>query len=60
MLSSPGAKGSKGQRFGLGAAANGCEAEHDLVLARARETKIDPSVGSPGGLPEGCAPRFGR
>ena len=28
---------------------------------RARvKPKIDPSVGSPGGLPEGCAPRFGR
>jgi hypothetical protein len=39
MLSSPAARGSKGERFRSGAAANPCEAQHDLVAARARETK---------------------
>jgi hypothetical protein len=35
MLSSPDAKGSKGERFGLGPQSIGCEAQHDLVAARA-------------------------
>jgi hypothetical protein len=35
MLSSPDAKGSKGERFVLGPQSIGCEAHDDLVLARA-------------------------
>jgi hypothetical protein len=35
MLSSPDAKGSNGERFGLGRQSIGCEARHDLV-SRAR------------------------
>ncbi len=37
MLSSPDAKGSKGERFGLRRPIGG-EAQHDLVSARARES----------------------
>ncbi len=37
MLSSPDARGSKGERFGLGRQPIGYEAEHDLVFARARQ-----------------------
>ena len=36
MLSSPDAKGSKGEGFSLGRQSIGCEARHDLVFARAR------------------------
>jgi hypothetical protein len=35
MLSSPAAQGSKGESFGLRRQPIGCEAQHDLVLARA-------------------------
>jgi hypothetical protein len=36
MLSSPDARGSKGERFGLGRRQPiRCEAQHDLVFARA-------------------------
>jgi hypothetical protein len=38
MLSSPAAKGSKGEALAW-AAANGCEVHNDLVFARARETR---------------------
>jgi hypothetical protein len=34
MLSSPDARGSKGERFGLGRQPIGREARHDLVFAR--------------------------
>src|SRR5437667_1425846 len=37
MLSSPDAKGSKGEHSSLGRQSIGCEAQHDLVFARARE-----------------------
>ncbi len=37
MLSSPDARGSKGERVGLGRQPIGCEAQHDLVFARARQ-----------------------
>ena len=37
MLSSPDARNSKGERFGLGRQPIGCEAHHDLVFARARQ-----------------------
>jgi hypothetical protein len=37
MLSSPDAKGSKRERLGLGRQPLGCNAQHDLVRARARE-----------------------
>jgi len=37
MLSSPDAKGSNGERFGLGQQPIGGEAQHDLVFARTRE-----------------------
>ncbi len=37
MLSSPDAKGSNGERFGLGQQPIGGEAQHDLVFARARQ-----------------------
>ncbi len=37
MLSSPDARGSKGERFGLGRQPIRCEAQHDLVFARARQ-----------------------
>jgi hypothetical protein len=41
MLSSPAATGSKGRpALSSGAAANGCEARHDLVFARARVNLI--------------------
>jgi hypothetical protein len=35
MLSPPAAKGSNHERFGWGMRQVGCEARHDLVLARA-------------------------
>ena len=35
MLSPPDASDSKGDRFGLGRQPIGCEAQHDLVFARA-------------------------
>jgi len=37
MLSSPDARGSKGERFSLGRQPIRCEAQHDLVIARARQ-----------------------
>jgi hypothetical protein len=37
MFSSPTANSSKGGALCSGAAANGCEAKHDLVFARARQ-----------------------
>jgi len=37
MLSSLDASDSKGERFGLGRQPIGCEADHDLVFARARQ-----------------------
>jgi hypothetical protein len=40
MLASRAAKTRQGRALGLGAAVSGCEAQHDLVLARAREAKI--------------------
>jgi hypothetical protein len=38
MLSPPAAKRSNHERFGRGRRPIGCEARHDLVFARARET----------------------
>ena len=37
MLSSPAARGSTGERFRSRAAANPCEAQHDLVCARVKQ-----------------------
>ncbi len=37
MLSSPDASDSKSERFGLARQLIGCEADHDLVIARARQ-----------------------
>jgi hypothetical protein len=47
MLSSPATRGSKGERFRSGSAANPCQAQNDLVLARARET--EKATLTPGG-----------
>jgi len=44
MLSSPAARGSKGDRFRSLAAADPCEGQHDLVVARARETEKRPNA----------------
>ena len=41
MLSSPDARGSKGERFRLGRQPIGCEAQHDLVFARARVNPVN-------------------